>query len=259
MRNAQVPALLNAPLGIQMVVRSLEEARREGYRVLSAERLSELAVRCGLELSPYFPDYQERVRALLARAPSLQREAEQLLAIPGTADWFADLDRGRQAWISPDGRPPLGPSGFHPDLRPFGSDVAKPLATLWTSTSAGRCPSSWISYLRYGGEQRPPPYHPWRLAVDAAAQVYEIHGPEAWQALCLDYPKCTLDGAVIPDWEAVAKRWDGVHLSMGGLLTAQGVSRGGPGARTQLAGWDVESTVWLRWVFEGVERLPDVE
>jgi hypothetical protein len=255
----QASALLGAPLGILVVARSLEEVRREGDGALSAERLSDLVVECGLGLSPHFPDYAKRARTLLALGPSLQRDAEQLLAAAGAAGWFADLDRGRQVWISRDGRPPLGPTGFHPDLRPFGSGVAKPIGALWTSTSAGRCPSGWISYLRHGEDRRPPPYHPWRLTVDPAARVYEIHGPDAWHSLCLAYPASVVDGTVTPNWQAVARRWNGVHLSMGGLLAAQGVSRGEPGARTQLAGWDVECTVWLRWAFERVERLPDVE
>jgi hypothetical protein len=62
-----------------------------------------------------------------------------------------------------------------------------------------------------------------------------------------------------PDWQAVARDWDGIHLSVGGVLTAERVRWGQPRAQTHLFGWDVESTAWLRWVFDRVERLPDVD
>ena len=250
-------ALLSAPLGISVVLRSSETAGRERRHEFSAERLYELVVESVIDLSPHAPDHLRRVGTLLARGPTLRRDAEQLLDAPNTVDWFADLDRGRQVWISRDGQPPRGPTAYRPDLRPFGSGVSKPLGALWTSTSIGRCPSSWIPYLRWGEDHRPPPYHPWRLQVAPTAQVYEIHGPQAWRELCLAYPLWAPDGTVIPNWAAVAQRWHGVHLSVGGLLSTQGVSMSERGMRTQLAGWDVECTVWLQWAFERVERLPD--
>src|SRR5712691_7366555 len=145
-RNARVTALLHSPLGILVVLRSIEEGRSR-LDALSAERLYELVVECVVHLSPYAPDYAERIKALLVRGPSLWHYAEQLLDAPGTANWFANLDRGRQVWISPHGHPPPGPDEFHLDLRPFGGEVPKPRRTLWTSTSVGSNPSGWIPYL----------------------------------------------------------------------------------------------------------------
>ena len=99
----------------------------------------------------------------------------------------------------------------------------------------------------------------------ATARVYEVHGPQAWQALCLAYPAPsrlaypveTPAALIEPDWQGVARDWDGIHLSVGGLLTTERVRWGRSGAQTHLFGWGVESTVWLRWVFGSVERLPD--
>jgi hypothetical protein len=269
-------ALLHAPLSILILIRSIEEINGNHHRIssaeqiaelmleasndfrfstLSVERFSELVVECVIDLSPHAPDYQERVDALLARAPFLQRAIGQLLDAPGTADWFADLDRKRQVWVSPDGRPP-DPLSFLLDLRPFHREVPKPRRALWTSTSVGSCPSPWISYLRWGEDHRPPPYSPFRLEVSPMAQVYEIHEPRAWHTLCLTYP---LDGALLPNWEAVAREWDGIHLSVGGLLTTEMVRYGPPEAWTMLSGWNIESTVWFRWIFDRVERLPDAD
>jgi hypothetical protein len=93
--------------------------------------------------------------------------------------------------------------------------------------------SSWLQYLPISGEvgHWDPPYPRWRLEVVPAARVYEIHGPQAWNNLCLAYPapscmaypSCRPDSLIEPDWQAVSQDWDGVHLSVGGLLTTERV------------------------------------
>jgi hypothetical protein len=295
-----VDELLRSPIGVLVVARSIVEvggmppdmpfadslgaaysaddiacclqelATREAgdgyFDLLTAERLAELIVQCGQDLSPYMSDYQERADVLLAHSSSLRYEASHLLNAPATADWFANLDRKRQMWIARDGRP-AEPASFSPELRPFGAGITKPRRALWTSTSVGKCPSGWIFYLRWGEDRREPPYHPWRLQVLSSARVYEVHRPQAWQTLCLAYPAPsslaypmpTPQDLIEPDWQAVARDWDGIHLSLGGVLTAERVRWGKPSAQTHLFGWDVESTAWLRWVFDHVERLPDVD
>jgi hypothetical protein len=278
-RDEQVAALLHAPLGILLTIRFIEEINTTPFHpflaehfselvieetsnfrfnTLSTERLAELVVECVTDPSPHAPDYRQRVEVLLTRGPSLWRAAEQLLDAPGTANWFTDLDRGRQVWLSPDGRSPT-PVTFSAELRPLGGQVPKPRGALWTSTSLGTCPSHWIPYLRKGEDSHQPPYHPWRLEVSPAANIYEIHGPQAWHSLCLASPYYGPDNIVLPNWEAVARTWDGVHLSMGGLLTSEGVRWSTPEGWTQITGWNVESTVWLRWVFDQLEHLPDTE
>jgi hypothetical protein len=227
------------------------------FCALSAERLAELVVECAIDLSPHASDYQQRVNALLTRAPFLKRAAEQLLDAPGTTDWFADLDWIHQIWISPDDRP-LTRLSFRPDLRPFGQGVPKPMRALWTSTSIGTYPGSWITYLRWGEDRRQPPYHPWQLEIAPTARVYEVQGPEAWHALCLAYPLRGLDNHIMPNWERVAHTWDGVHLSVGGLLTTEQVCWSTPQGLAQLTGWGMESTVWLQWVFTQINQLPDI-
>jgi hypothetical protein len=240
--------------------------REDGYfDPLSAERLAEIIVQCGQDLSPYTADHQERVDALLAHGSSLRRDASLLLNAPATAGWFTNLDRRRQVWIARDDRP-AELTYFSADLSPFGSGITKPRKVLWTSTSIGSCASGWIPYLRWGEDGREPPYHPWRLQVLSSARVYEVQGPQSWHALCLAYPAPsssayslpTSKDLIEPNWQAIAHDWDGIHLSTGGLLTTERVIWGKSDARTHLFGWDVESTAWLRWVFDRVERLPDV-
>ena len=232
---------------------------------LSPERLSELIVQGEQNLTPYHDGYQQQTDVLLASGISLKPFAAHLLEADGTATWFTDLDRKRQEWISSKGLPPHV-SSFHPDLRCYGAGITKPRQTLWTSTSLSEHSSGWLHYLRWGEDRREPPYHRWRLEVLPSARVYEIHGPQAWQSLCLAYPApscmaysiCRSDALIEPDWQAVSQDWDGVHLSAGGLLTTERVRWGTPGTQTHLFGWSVESTAWFRWVFSSVERLPDV-
>ena len=262
---------LGAAYSADDIARCLQKlATREAgdgyFDLLTAQRLSELIVQCGQDLSPYRSDYQERADVLLAHGSALRHQASHLLAAPATADWFANLDRKRQVWIARDGRP-AELASFSADLRPFGAGITKPRRVLWTSTSIGTCPSGWIFYLRWGEDRREPPYHPWYLQVPFSARVYEIHGPQAWQTLCLTYPApsslayamLTPKDLIEPDWQAVAHDWDGVHLSLGGVLTAERVRWGQLSAHTHLFGWAVESTAWLRWVFDRVERLPDID
>ncbi len=299
-RHAHLDELLRSPLGVLIVARSMIEvggtppgmpvadhlgaaysandiafclrelvARHVGdgyFDSLTSERLTELIVQSGEDLSPYIADYRQRVDEILAHGSSLRRAASCLLDAPAAADWFANLGRNRQVWIARDNRP-AEPNSFSADLRPFGAGITKPRRVLWTSTSAGSFPSMWIPYLRWGEDGREPPYHPWRLQVQSSARIYEIHGPQSWHALCLMYPTASTPAyplpaskvLIEPDWQAVARDWDGIHLSTGGLLTTERVVLGKPNAQTHLFGWQVESTAWLRWVFDRVERLPDVD
>ncbi len=240
--------------------------RADYFAQLSAERLSELVVHCEVDLHPFTDDYPREADILVASGPALRPFVAPLLEAPGTATWFSDLDRDRQEWVSRTGMAPQA-TLFHPDMRSYGAGNTKPRRTLWTSTSVTTRASSWLQYFPVSGEvgRWDPPYPRWRLEVLPAARVYEIHGPESWNNLCLAYPApscmayptCRPDSLVEPDWQAVSQDWDGVHLSIGGLLTTERVRWGTPGTQTHLFGWSVESTAWLRWVFGRAERLLD--
>ena len=252
---------------------SKREAIKGYFDLLSPQRLSELIVQCGWDLTPYRQSYRAQTEVLLTYGSSLRPFAECLLEAPGTASWFVDLDRKRQEWVSPTALAPVS-SSFSPDLHPVGSGITKARGTLWTSTSLSNSSSGWLHYMRGGAERRLPPYHRWHLDVLPTARIYEVHGPQAWHTLCLSYPapsclayqvglpealiRGTLNGFIEPNWQGVVQDWDGIHLSVGGLLTTERVIWGEPGAQTHLFSWDVESTMWLRWAFGWVERLPDV-
>ncbi|MXY45687.1 MAG: hypothetical protein F4Y44_01635 [Chloroflexi bacterium] len=136
------------------------------------------------------------------------------------------------------------------------------------------------------------PVKQWQLRVSYAARVYEINGPADWHRLCAKYPAgsardasdpaesdnagwslyplatlpsdsagqdfaTNMDIWLTPNWSAVAAEWDGVHLTLGGLLTAEKVRVASAAGWSMLRFCDMEQTMWLNWVFEDVERLPD--
>ena len=135
------------------------------------------------------------------------------------------------------------------------------------------------------------PLNQWRVRVSEAARVYEINGAADWHRLCAAYPARSArdtsdpeasdraswsvyplrlyDGSrgvdavtdmerwLTPNWAAVAEDWDGVHLTLGGLLTAEKVRVASAAGWSMHRFWDIEQTMWLRWAFDDVERLPD--
>ena len=136
------------------------------------------------------------------------------------------------------------------------------------------------------------PLKQWRLRVSESARVYEINGAADWHRLCASYPArsardasdpeasdgegwavypparlsdeaddgefaADMDRWLTPNWSAVAEDWDGVRLTLGGLLTAEKARVASAAGWSMLRFWDVEQTMWLRWAFDDVERLPD--
>ena len=136
------------------------------------------------------------------------------------------------------------------------------------------------------------PLKQWRLRVSESARVYEIDSAADWHKLCANYPARSardasdpevsdaagwgkyplatlprdgderdfatdMDRWLTPNWAAVAEDWDGVHLTLGGLLTAGKVRCASGAGWSMLRFWDIEQTMWLRWAFDGMERLPE--
>jgi hypothetical protein len=131
-----------------------------------------------------------------------------------------------------------------------------------------------------------------RLPVRDGARLWEIHRSEEWVDLVRAYPRSPdrphggwelpgpnqhledLDALravpaqraavtgepvsqLVPDWDAVAADFDGVHLSWAGFLTSEGfVSRLADAEVTMLRYWFSERTLWLRDVFGDPEPLP---
>jgi hypothetical protein len=175
--------------------------------------------------------------------------ARRLVArVPG---WWAPLDRSAQVWAAKKSEPPDA-SRFQPELDQMHGLASKPRYAFWTSTLVRPHRSPWLEWPEAQFVEGPPRL--WRMGVPAAARVIEIHSPRDWAALCVRYPAPSAT-RLDPDWHAVAREWDGVHLSIGGWLTAEDRPYGAGGRTAELRGWNMESTVWLRWCFAGAEPL----
>lgn len=107
------------------------------------------------------------------------------------------------------------------------------------------------------------------LTVAEDARVAEIRRPRDWQDLVARFPRDatgTHDGEwrtwadadgpwYLPDWEAVAEHFDGVHVTIGGYLASCGLALPVQDGCTVLAGWVPDATVWVRDVATGSRLL----
>lgn len=212
-------------------------------------------------VSPHSGDHAERVISALAQGSRLASLARSLLTEPGADWWFGPIDRDTQLWVGRE-RKPLDLGGLMPSVNEPTSwerYAQKAEDALYTSTIAGSLSSELIAIREGAGDYLPePPYSRYRLRADPDARVFEITGPTAWQALCTMFSAIEPDGKLVPDWRAIAQRWDAVHLTLGGLLTAEQVRLESGEHWTQFGGWNAEQTLWLHDRFVQVERWPDL-
>ena len=186
------------------------------------------------------------------------------------------MDRDRQIWVSVDGSLPERELLIVPSEPSDGWELyaQKTKGGLFTSTLIGDTSPMSAAICSGVGDFRPgfgtPPYGVWRMVIDDAARILEIHSAHDWHSLCVRYPAsgderhpgATPDfsdtpGRLEADWSKVAADWDAVHLSFGGYLTADKVRVESETGWTYHWAWDCESTLWLRWMFTGFERVED--
>ena len=218
---------------------------------MTDEELNALLVRVPLLTSRYMGGYERHVQSLRASAARFAGLAGTL--VRRMSGWWSDLDRTEQVWAATTRERPDA-SRFVPDLSQMHGEASKPRYAFWTSTHVRPHTSPWLEWPE-GQFDGPPAL--WRMKVTDGARIAEIHSPRDWSDLCLRHPAGSamrLD----PDWHHVARAWDAVHLSTGGWLTAEDLPYQVDGGITELRGWNMESTVWLRWCFTGAEPLAGV-
>ncbi|MGC1195005.1 MAG: hypothetical protein WA976_09510 [Candidatus Dormiibacterota bacterium] len=162
-----------------------------------------------------------------------------------------------------------------------------PWAGIWTVSAP---PSEIHHDLLNAWEMFCAPVSRCRMPVGSGIKVWNIDHPADWVRLVETFPKVAakphagweLPGPnqrgieverlasvpgqhalrtavgrhVLPDWAAVAREYDGVHLSWAGFLTAEGfVSDLPERGATMLRYWGSERTLWLRDVLGPPEAL----
>ena len=271
--DARAEALVKSLVGGDFLVTLVESG-------LSPEYLAD--PKASLWLAGSSANSVERFRAnhhlIAADLPALAREksseARAVLEHPGTAWWFDDIDLDAQAWVSIDWTsPPLKfIYGTPPDTmawqRPRNPSgrweryAQKPLYGNSTSTLYGPHLTSELVGLhdRVGDYMCEFPLAWWTMRFMEEVRVFEVHGPADWHDLCVRYPaKGTEDDRLVPNWGAVSEEWDGVHLSLGGLLTAEQNRYESAAGWTMLDSWHAEQTYWLRALKTETERQPDFD
>ncbi|SRR5579875_144977 len=158
---------------------------------------------------------------------------------------------------------------------------------FWTvSSPAGEIHDDLVA----AWEMFPGPISRWHMPINPNARVWTIDHPADWVRLVERFPRVAtelhagwelpgpnqhkrdvahlaaipaqhgvrtvVDRHVLPDWDAVASEYDGVHLSWAGFITTEGfVSDLGDRGATMLRYWSSERTLWLRDVFGEPEPL----
>ncbi len=224
------------------------------------------------------PDGDDLLCALPEVRDALARVADHLVASPHVQAWDAPLDASDQWHLVWDGRvlPRPDLSRWRAAVRAGDEQAARERPADPTASWSGE----WWSTPPHGlvvttgtfGDAGPVGL--WlvedfsgarvveaqRVAIDPAARVFEVAGPEDWAELCRRFPlEVTAekrhdwyrvtgrDGRwVIPDWSAVADRFDGVRLGIGGYLRAATMAIPvDDDTASVIAGWGPGSTYWL--------------
>ncbi len=262
---ARTAALTTAPAGCAFL-RAVELLGLSAAAAADPVRSFDLLGQALTDVSVWRSDHAIAVQQILAVGPRLAPSARAILARPEAAWWFGPLDRQAQlSAVNPTGTtlptPPIVPAGPPSAWERY---AQKPFWGLYTSTEIAGTSSFLTGAAAYAGDLGPfvYPVERYRFTVSAAARVFTVNGPAAWHRLCATYaapePGGLLGDLLVPDFAAVAREWDAVHLTLGGLLAADQVRVDGPAGSSELQGWNAEQTVWLRWVFDDVTRLPDL-
>lgn len=133
---------------------------------------------------------------------------------------------------------------------------ALPAGAFWTSTPITDDEDTWTLC----GENLKRESPRWEVHFDITrVRVARIDSAQDWAEL-IDSHSVTACGCRYPDWPAIAKSWDAVHLSPAGLLLAHpkvsttpfstadgsGYPHSQAGLYASVAAWSAVSTAWLR-------------
>ena len=263
--------LLNSILGCAFVV-ALDESGLTPDDVADPKAALWMAAACADEVFRFRSDYDLVAPGVLALARGKAAQARALIEHPGAAWWFDDVDLRAQAWLSIHGTPDKFIYGTPPDTmawnrpanpsRSWERYAQQPLGNQSTSTLYGPYLTSELVARdeRVGDYLCWLPLAWWSMRFLEDVRVFEIHGPSDWHDLCVRYPtRGTENDRLAPNWGAVAEEWDGVHLSLGGLLTAEQNRYESPAGWTFLDAWHAEQTRWLRALRTETKRRPDFD
>lgn len=130
---------------------------------------------------------------------------------------------------------------------------------LFTSTGVLGTYGMWRIYLdRYECSALDPrPRRTWAVELHDNVVVHEIASASQWVDFVLSHPRRERE-LLFPDWSSVARRCDGVHMTLRAIAATQGLYFPTEQGLIAAPYWDVESTFWLRWCFDSVKLVETV-
>jgi len=285
-------ALLDAPVGVALLARldpdGIGAAAVDG---LSFGQLLHVALDAAWSLAGPWTPGAPAALAEAWRSAADRRAVASAVAARFGEELLAPIDPARQEWWTTASAtaPAAGgaPRPFVDHDQVYGNGEFT-WAGRWTVTAP---PAEVHDALIAAWELFPPPVVRRRLPVRRPVRVHEVHGPDDWVELVRRYParargphagwelpgpnqhdeeiapllavggqravRTQVRHHLLPDWVAIARELDGVHLSWAGFLTCEGrVVDLGDGDVTMLRYWASERTLWLHDVFDPAEPLP---
>ncbi|MCU1393338.1 MAG: hypothetical protein JWM34_1766 [Ilumatobacteraceae bacterium] len=250
-----------------------------------------LAVHTGrLHAGPWMSQAPSTVAVAYRHAAARRPIAEALSERFGDA-LHAPIDRAAQQWWT-DAALPAWVDRIAPLFREF-EHVYGAGQFTWAGLKTTTRPPVEVEWdLASAWELDRGPITRWDLAARADARVLDLHRPTDWARLVVEHPRdglphpewelpginqhprdlaellavpgqraarTSIRRHLVPDWRAVAQRYDGIHLSWAGFITTEGcITDLANGDVAMLRYWFSERTLWLADVFGGPRPAGEV-
>lgn len=213
--------------------------------------------------------WQPLREALIVAEDSISRIADVVAANAGLAWWWEGIATQEQRWLGePDVVTPGSASMPQIPIEPPNDAqrswwwVTPARSDLLRTTRGPIGPYLCVaSVCRSGyGSAQPDQLEGWAVQIPESVEVYEVLCAEDWAGLVERYPRPCVDGRnsewtrwtgsegpwLLPDWDAVVRDFDGVHVSLAGYLGGAFRALSVGDAKTVLVGWNPDETLWLR-------------
>jgi hypothetical protein len=269
----KVQALLSSPAGCSFIL-DMSENLHLGIERISEPNASFWLASSAMDWCDVYSDggLQERLDMTLDVAKDFKDLALEIAVNPLFAWWYEPLDLDNQIWTSPQmprGNLPPDPvliDPFRPEIwrKPDppdeDGDPVPDTSLQGTSTLRGGTTSEVMAYAIYAADHVCAfPLAAWQVQFEQDVRVYEINQPADWHALCMEFPHRAPDGRLVPNWQAVSERWDGVHITLGGALSCEQARYEWDDEWSMLQFWHTEKTRWLNRLAITGEKVPDFQ
>jgi hypothetical protein len=130
---------------------------------------------------------------------------------------------------------------------------------LWTSSITVRDPSDWAVIGGLVEGMVTPDSQMWRLTPKSDTRILHITDRGAFDAMMSRYRHTVSIGPMqfaVTDFERLSHDFDALHVTQRAISEVSATAIDPTDA--SLYGWDLESTLWFRWMFEQVEHLGPV-